>query len=155
MGLLSLCTFVRFETMIWPSIRFDISLQNFEKLLDSFSPKIEKHSKAEYLVIIVAVKESFERFSCLEFIFEESKHREAGLKRKQGFQRHFNTCLREWKLLSLYMFHRIIFLLLIVSSLFCNFNRCAVCLISRSWTSLAGVIKMPRVSNAFQEYTSL
>ena len=31
------------------------------------------------------------------------------------------------KLLSLYMFHRIIFLLLIVSSLFCNFNRCAVC----------------------------
>ena len=25
------------------------------------------------------------------------------------------------------MFHRIIFLLLIVSSLYCNFNRCAVC----------------------------
>ena len=24
----SLCTFVRFESMIWPSIRFDISLQN-------------------------------------------------------------------------------------------------------------------------------
>ena len=41
--------------------------------------------------------------------------------------RHFNTCLREWKLLSLYMFHLIIFLLLIVSSLSCNFNRCAVC----------------------------
>ena len=38
-----------------------------------------------------------------------------------------NTCLREWKLLSLYMFHQIIFLLLIVSSLCCNFNRCAVC----------------------------
>ena len=32
-----------------------------------------------------------------------------------------------WKLLSLYMFHRIIFLLLIVSSLYCDFNRCAVC----------------------------
>ena len=31
-------------------------------------------------------------------------------------------------MLSLYMFHRIIFLLLIVSSLFCNFHRCcAVC----------------------------
>ena len=45
----------------------------------------------------------------------------------EDFQRRFNTCLREWKLLSLYMFHRIIFLLLIVSSLFCNFNRCAVC----------------------------
>ena len=26
-----------------------------------------------------------------------------------------------------YMFHRIIFLLLIVSGLFCNFNRCVVC----------------------------
>ena len=32
-----LCTFVRFETMIWPSIRFDISLQNFKKPLDIFS----------------------------------------------------------------------------------------------------------------------
>ena len=31
------------------------------------------------------------------------------------------------KLLSLYMFHRIIFLLLIVSSLSWNFNRCYVC----------------------------
>ena len=30
-------------------------------------------------------------------------------------------------MLSLYMFHRIIFLLLIVGSLSCNFNRCAVC----------------------------
>ena len=27
----SLFTFVRFETMIWPSIRFDISLQNFKE----------------------------------------------------------------------------------------------------------------------------
>ena len=33
----SLCTFVRFETMVWPSIRFDISLQNFKKPLDIFS----------------------------------------------------------------------------------------------------------------------
>ena len=33
----------------------------------------------------LTVKESFERFSCLEFIFEKSKHREAGLKHKQGF----------------------------------------------------------------------
>ena len=48
-------------------------------------------------------------------------------KLNKDFQRHLNTCLRKWKLLSLYMFHRIIFLLLIVSSLFCNFNRCAVC----------------------------
>ena len=44
----------------------------------------KKRSK-EYLVTILAVKESFERFSSLEFIFEKSKHREAGLTHKQGF----------------------------------------------------------------------
>ena len=68
--------------MILSSIRFDISLQNFKKPLDmySFSPQIERTRPKEYLVIILAVIESFERFSCLEFVFEESKHREAGLK---------------------------------------------------------------------------
>ena len=30
--------------------------------------------------LILAVKESFERFCCLEFVFEKSKHREASLK---------------------------------------------------------------------------
>ena len=82
MRLFSLCTFVRFETMIWPSIRFDISLQNFKNPLDSFSRQIEIKRSKEYLVIILAVKESFERFSCLEFIFEKSKQGEAGWKRK-------------------------------------------------------------------------
>ena len=82
MRLFSLCTFVRFETMIWPSIRFDMSLQNFKNPLDSFSRQIERKRSEEYLVIILAVKESFERFSCLEFIFEKSKQREAGWKRK-------------------------------------------------------------------------
>ena len=62
-----------------------ISLWNFKKPLDIFSPQIERKRSKEYLVTILAVKESFERFSCLEFIFERSKHREAGLKRKQGF----------------------------------------------------------------------
>ena len=71
MRLCSLCTFVRFETMIWPSIRFDVRSQ-----------KIERKRSKECLVIILAVKESFERFSCLEFIFAKSKHREAGLKHK-------------------------------------------------------------------------
>ena len=109
MGLFRLCTFVRFETMIWPSIRFDY--RTLKSLQTFFSPQIERKRSKEYLVIILAVKESFERFSCLK-----------------DFQRHFNTCLREWKLLSLYVFHRIIFLLLIVSSVFCNFHRCcAVC----------------------------
>ena len=107
-----------------------ISLKNFKNLLDIFSPQIERKRSKEYLVIILAVKESFERFYCLEFIFEKTNTGKPAYKMKninKDFQRHFNTCLREWKLLSLYMFHRIIFLLLVVSGLFCNFNRCAVC----------------------------
>ena len=55
-------------------------LQNFKKPLDIFSPQIERKRSKEYLVIILAVKESFERFSCLKFIFEKSKRRELGLK---------------------------------------------------------------------------
>ena len=88
----SLCTFVRFETMIWPSIRFDISLHNFKKLSGSFSPQIEGKRSKEYLVIILAGKESFERFSCLEFFFETSKHREAGLKKRHKLK------LEAWRL---------------------------------------------------------
>ena len=82
MRLFSLCWFGRFETMILslPSIRFDINLLNFKKPLVIFSPQIERKRSKEYLVIILPVKESFERFSCLEFIFEKSKHQEAGLK---------------------------------------------------------------------------
>ena len=68
--------------MIWPSIWFDISLQNFKKSVDIFLPQIERKRSKEYLVIILAVKESFERFSCLEFVFEKSKDREVGLKHK-------------------------------------------------------------------------
>ena len=65
--------------MIWRGIMFDISLQNFKKPLDIFSPQIERKRSKEYFVIILAVKESFERFSCpREVIFEKSKHREAG-----------------------------------------------------------------------------
>ena len=82
MRVFSLCTFVRFETTISPGIRFDLMLQNFKKPLDSFSPQIERKGSEEYLVIILAGKESFERFSCLEFVFEKSKHREAVLKHK-------------------------------------------------------------------------
>ena len=60
-----------------------ISLWNFKKPLDIFWPQIETKRSKEYLFIIPAVKESFERFSCLEFIFENSKHREASLKHKR------------------------------------------------------------------------
>ena len=63
-------------------MRFEVSFQNFKKPLDIFSSQIERKRSKEYLVIILAVKESFEQFSCLEFIFEKSKHREAGLKHK-------------------------------------------------------------------------
>ena len=68
--------------MIWPSIRFDISLKNFKKPLDIFSLPIERKRSKEYLVIILDVKESFDQFSCLKFIFEKTKHWEAGLKHK-------------------------------------------------------------------------
>ena len=66
--------YARDNDLTYKSIRFDISLQNFKKPLDIFSP--------QYLVIILTVKESFERFSCIEFIFEKSKYREASLKHR-------------------------------------------------------------------------
>ena len=47
-----------------------------------FLLQIERKRSKEHLVIILAVQESFERFSCLEIIFEKSKYREAGLKHK-------------------------------------------------------------------------
>ena len=90
MRLFSLCRSARFETLILPSIRFYISLQNFKKPLDIFSPQIERKRSKEYLVIILPVKESLERFSCLEFVFEKSKHREAGLEHKHK--------LKAWRL---------------------------------------------------------
>ena len=50
----------------WDTIRsssgVDISLQNFKKPLDIFSPQIERKRSKEYLIIILAVKQSFERF---------------------------------------------------------------------------------------------
>ena len=48
----SLCTFVRFKTMNLPSIRFDMSLQNFKKPLDIFSPQIERKRSKEYLFLV-------------------------------------------------------------------------------------------------------
>ena len=57
-------------------------LTDLKKPLEIFSPQIERTRSKEYLFIILAVKESFVRFSCLEFVFEKSKHREASLKHK-------------------------------------------------------------------------
>ena len=103
----SLCTFVRFETMVWPSIRFDISLQNFKKPLDIFSRR--KTFRRIFSYKFGFGKKILSDFlASIEFIFEKGKHREAGLKHKlklidSGFllEKNFNTCLREWKLLSL------------------------------------------------------
>ena len=61
---------------------YQVCYKIFKKPLDSFSPQIERKRFKEYLVIILAAKERFERFSCLEFVFEKRKHREAGLKHK-------------------------------------------------------------------------
>ena len=49
--------------------------KKYKRPLDIFSLQIDRKGSKEYLVMILAVKESFERFSCLEFIFEKSKHR--------------------------------------------------------------------------------
>ena len=53
------------------SVVYGAILYNFKKPSDIFSPQIERKRSKEYLVIILAVKESFERFSCLEFVFEK------------------------------------------------------------------------------------
>ena len=59
-------------------------------------------------------------------------------------------------MLSLYMFHRIIFLLLIVGSLSCNFNRRAVCFHSFSEQRLREYSKRRAYqTGAFKDYTSI
>ena len=83
-----------------------------------------------YLVMLLAVKRKLWAIFLPRGSFWR-KHREAGLN-LQGFwslwvYAHLfsetltlKTYRREWKLLSLYMFHGVIFILLIVSSLFLN-----------------------------------
>ena len=85
----------------------------------------------------------------------KSKHREAGLqneKRKQGTFRdtlilffvNENCCLRIC-FTELYFFYW-----LLVASL--TISIAVPLVFSRSWTLLAGVLKMQRVSNAFEDY---
>ena len=52
------------------------------------------------------------------------------------------------------MFHRIIFLLLILGSLFCNFNRCTVCFQSFSEHRLQSTQNAARMKR-FKDYTSI
>ena len=70
----TLRTFVRFETGIWLSTE----LKKSRHFLTASQWKKTFWS----LVILLVVKESFERYSCLEFILKNSKHCEAGLKLK-------------------------------------------------------------------------
>ena len=69
------------------------------------------------------------------------------------FRDPLKTYRREWKLLSLYMFHWVIFILLIVSSLFLNLIAAQV-VFSRTYnkTSHAGVLKMLRVNITQQNH---
>ena len=71
---------------LFSSVRFDISSQNFKKPLVDISPRTERKKLSEEFWL---QKESFERFSCREFIFENSKQREAGsLKHYSGYHQH-------------------------------------------------------------------
>ena len=63
------------------SMRFDLSLQNFKKsLVDIFSPQIERKKRCDFFL---TVERKLWAIFSLEFIFENSKHREAlGFKHK-------------------------------------------------------------------------
>ena len=70
MRLFSLCTFVKFETIGSDRVSGLMCAYRTLKSLQTFSHRKQKERRSkEYFVIILAVKESFERFSCLKFIF--------------------------------------------------------------------------------------
>ena len=146
--------------MIWPSIRLDISLQKYKKRFDIFLPQIERKRSKEYFVIILAVKGSFEGFCCLEFICENSLQT-PGSKLKTWTKalrlRNFRDTL------IVFVNENCFFFCICFTELYLFYGLLVVSLgiliavpfvFSRSWTSLTGVLKMPRVSNAFKDYTS-
>ena len=110
--------------------------QIIQLLLIIFWPQIQRKGSEDYLVMILPVNRKLWAIFLPRVHVEKEQTPGAGFKHKQAyaylthdFQRHFtlNTSLREWKLLFLYMFHRIIFILLIVSSPSRNFYRCTGC----------------------------
>ena len=121
----SLCTFVlRSETMIWPGMGFDISLQNFKKrLVDIFSPQIErKMFRRVFSYNFGCRKKTLSDFlalsSCLQKINNGKPAKSFQLQLKDlGFLENFCLCKC---FTELYFFYW----LLVVS---CNFNRFAVC----------------------------
>ena len=110
---------------------------------------------------IFSYKFGSKKKACPELIGQNSKHREAGLKLTSV--RFLHDSGFSEKLHPQYLFLRTIVVfanvspnyiscLIVSQDLFRNFNRWAVVL-SRTWTSLARVLKMPGVSNAVKDYT--
>ena len=65
--------FVEFETMIWPTIRFDISLQNFKKPLDIFSATNRKKTFRR----IFSYKFGFRKKTLSDFLASSSSLKKA------------------------------------------------------------------------------
>ena len=147
--------YTRHNDLIYNSIRF-------KKLLDIFWPQIQRKRSEGSLLMILAVKRQlwaiFLPWVHLKKIGNNWKPAETinklmltWLLSDSWFSETryitLNTCLREGKLLSLYMFHRIIFILLIVRSSSPLYRR-AGCFQSYRNISYVGVLKMPRVNIA-------
>ena len=134
-----LCTFLRFGTMTWPSIRFDISSKNEKKPLDIIWPQIERKCSEEYLAIILAVKRKLWAIFLPRFHLE--KEQTPGGKLKTFYIGNLSLCLHDSGFLdtsiSILVFvngncclckcFSKLCILLMVSSLSCHFNRCAGC----------------------------
>ena len=120
--------------MIWPSIRFDISFQNFKKPLDIFSGK--KMFRRIFSYKFGCTKKTLSDFLAASSSLKKTNTGRPAIKtytwtlsfKTQDFYKNSNTpfLVNENFCLCKYV-HRIIFLLLIVSSLSCNFNSRAVC----------------------------
>ena len=120
--------------MIWPSIRFDISFQNFKKPLDIFSGK--KMFRRIFSYKFGCRKKTLNDFLAASSSLKKTNTGRPAIKtytwtlsfKTQDFYKNSNTpfLVNENFCLCKYV-HRIIFLLLIVSSISCNFNSRAVC----------------------------
>ena len=130
MRLFSLCTFVRFETMIWPSIRFDYKLIELWKALRHFLTANRKKTFQRIFSYNSGRKRKLWAIFLPWVRLWKKQTPEAGLKHKLKLEAWRLSIFRD-NLILVFLnencCHRIIFLLLIVSSLSCNFNFCADC----------------------------
>ena len=160
-----LCTFLRFGTMTWPSIRFDISSKNVKKPLDIIWPQIERKCSEEYLAIILAVKRKLWAIFLPRFHLE--KEQTPGGKLKTFYIGNLSLCLHDSGFLETLQSRYLSSWMEIVVSVNVSANYvyfwwlvaslailiAVPVVFGRRWTSLAGVLQMPRVSNAFKVYT--